>query len=58
MRDIYYFGTCLVDLFYPQAGMAGIQLLEQFGARVHYPQEQSCNEQPPLTAGFVMKHRM
>ena len=27
MRDIYYFGTCLVDrLFYPQAGMAGIQL--------------------------------
>ena len=58
MRDIYYFGTCLVDLFYPQAGMAGIQLLERFGARVHYPQEQSCCGQPPLTAGFVMKRRM
>lgn len=52
MRDIYYFGTCLVDLFYPQAGMAGIQLLERFGARVHYPQEQSCCGQPPFNSGF------
>ena len=21
---VYYFGTCLVDLFFPDAGMAGI----------------------------------
>ena len=23
---VYYFGTCLIDMFYPQAGMAGINM--------------------------------
>ena len=28
---VYFFGTCLIDLFYPEAGMAGIRLLEREG---------------------------
>ena len=52
MRNVYYFGTCLVDLFYPSAGMAGIKLLEQAGCKVIYPNEQSCCGQPPFNSGF------
>ena len=29
--QVYFYGTCLVDLFFPDAGMAGIQLLRQAG---------------------------
>lgn len=52
MQRVYYFGTCLVDLFYPSAGMAGIRLLEQAGCQVIYPQDQSCCGQPPFNSGF------
>ena len=52
MTTVYYFGTCLVDLFYPTAGMAGIRLLERQGCRVIYPQAQSCCGQPPFNSGF------
>jgi len=52
MRSIYYFGTCLVDLFYPSAGLSGIKLLEQANCRVIYPHEQSCCGQPPFNSGF------
>ena len=36
--DIYFFATCLVDLFLPDAGMDAITLLEREGVRVHVPQ--------------------
>ena len=52
MTTVYYFGTCLVDLFYPTAGMAGIRLLERQWFRVIYPQAQSCCGQPPFNSGF------
>lgn len=50
--SVYYFGTCLVDLFYPDAGMAGIELLQAQGVRVVYPQEQSCCGQPAYNSGY------
>ena len=31
---VYYFGTCLVDLLYPEAGIAGIKLLQREGVKV------------------------
>jgi len=34
---VYYFGTCLVDLIYPQAGIAGIKLLQREGVKVFFP---------------------
>jgi L-lactate dehydrogenase complex protein LldE len=34
--NAYYFGTCLMDMFYPQAGMAGIKLI-QSGRQRHFP---------------------
>ena len=36
--QVYLFGTCVVDLFYPEAGLDAIRLLEREGLTVHYPQ--------------------
>ncbi len=49
---VYFYGTCLVDMFYPDAGMAGIQLLEREGIEVIYPQDQTCCGQPAYTSGY------
>jgi len=48
---VYFFATCLVDLFLPDAGMDAVTLLEREGVRVHYPQGQSCCGQPAWTSG-------
>jgi len=50
-QDVYLFGTCLVDLFVPQAGLDAVHLLEREGLRVHFPQRQSCCGQPAYTSG-------
>ena len=44
--DVYFFGTCLLDIFMPEAGMDAITLIEQQGIRVHFPMAQSCCGQP------------
>lgn len=51
-HKVYFFGTCLVDLFFPDAGMAGIQLLEREGIEVLFPQAQTCCGQPAYTSGY------
>ena len=48
----YFFGTCLIDLCYPQAGLAGIELLQREGINVIFPQGQSCCGQPAFNSGF------
>ena len=50
--DIYFFGTCLIDLLYPKAGLAGMQLIRQAGVRVIYPQDQTCCGQPAFNSGY------
>ena len=50
-QDVYFFGTCLLDLFLPDAGVDAVALLEREGIRVHYPQGQSCCGQPAYTTG-------
>jgi L-lactate dehydrogenase complex protein LldE len=56
-EKVYYFGTCLIDLCYPQAGMAGIELLQRQGIQVIYPQQQSCCGQPAYNSGFPEEAR-
>ena len=51
VTDVYFFGTCVLDIFMPEAGVDAITLLEQQGIRVHYPQEQSCCGQPAYSSG-------
>lgn len=49
---IYFFGTCLIDLLYPKAGLAGMQLIRNAGVRVIYPEKQSCCGQPAFNSGY------
>lgn len=55
--EVTLFGTCVVDLFFPEAGLDAIRLLEREGIRVHFPQEQSCCGQPAWTSGYVDEAR-
>ena len=48
----YYFGTCVIDACFPQAGLAGIELLQRGDVQVIFPQEQSCCGQPAYNSGF------
>ncbi len=50
--DVYFFATCVVDQFYPGAGLDAIRLLEREGIRVHFPEQQTCCGQPAYTSGF------
>lgn len=56
-QRVYLFGTCVVDLFFPQAGMDAIHLLEREGIQVNYPQGQSCCGQPAYTSGYTEQAR-
>ena len=55
--DVYLFGTCVVDVFFPGAGMDAIRLLEREGIKVHFPQAQSCCGQPAYTSGYTDEAR-
>ena len=49
---VYFFGTCLVDLLYPQAGLCAMRLLAREGIRVIFPQGQTCCGQPAYNSGY------
>ena len=51
-KQVYFFGTCLVDLFYPEAGLAGMRLIQREGVGVIFPQGQSCCGQPAWNSGY------
>ncbi len=51
-RRVALFVTCLVDMFYPDVGMATVDLLEAQGVEVIFPMEQTCCGQPAFNAGF------
>ena len=56
-EKVYFFGTCLMDMFYPDAGMAGIKLLQQQGIKVIFPPRQTCCGQPAYNSGFPAEAR-
>lgn len=51
-ESVYFFGTCLIDLMFPQAGLAAMRLLSREGIQVIYPQGQTCCGQPAYNSGF------
>lgn len=55
--NVYFFGTCLLDVFLPEAGMDAMTLLAQQGIQVHYPQAQSCCGQPAYSSGHPNEAR-
>ncbi|MES9968994.1 MAG: (Fe-S)-binding protein [Candidatus Thiodiazotropha sp.] len=53
----YFFATCLVDLLYPEAGLAGMQLMRREGVEVIFPQDQTCCGQPAWNSGYRKEAR-
>jgi len=45
------FIPCFIDLLYPEAGTATLELLKKSGHEVHYPHEQTCCGQPMANTG-------
>jgi len=52
-KQVYLFGTCLIDVYYPAAGLDAIALLELCGYHVIFPQTQTCCGQPPYNSGYI-----
>ena len=46
------FIPCFIDGFFPEVGIATLELLERFGLDVAYPLDQTCCGQPMGNAGF------
>jgi L-lactate dehydrogenase complex protein LldE len=47
------FIPCYIDQFYPQVGIATLQLLEKLGCNVEFPMQQTCCGQPMANSGFA-----
>ncbi|MBS1668208.1 MAG: (Fe-S)-binding protein [Bacteroidetes bacterium] len=47
------FIPCYIDQFYPQVGIASLQLLEKMGCKVFFPLDQTCCGQPMANSGFA-----
>lgn len=51
-EKLYFYATCLVDMFDPDAGMDAIDILEQQGIEVIFVEKQTCCGQPAYTSGY------
>lgn len=51
-KRVALFVTCMVDMMYPEVGIATAELLERQGIEVVFPYEQTCCGQPAFNAGF------
>ncbi len=51
-RKVALFVTCMVDMIYPEVGMATAELLERLGLEVVFAYEQTCCGQPAFNAGY------
>ena len=45
------FIPCYIDQFYPRVGMATVEILEQCGVAIDFPEEQTCCGQPMSNTG-------
>ncbi|MFC1959597.1 (Fe-S)-binding protein [Chloroflexota bacterium] len=51
-KRVSLFATCIVDMIYPQTGMAVVNILEHLGIAIEFPLEQTCCGQPGFNAGY------
>lgn len=51
-KRVGLFVTCMVDMIYPEVGMATVELLERNGVEVYFPPEQTCCGQPAFNSGY------
>jgi L-lactate dehydrogenase complex protein LldE len=53
MVTVALFVPCYVDQFYPQVAVATLRVLERYGVRVEFPEQQTCCGQPMANSGCV-----
>jgi L-lactate dehydrogenase complex protein LldE len=51
MPTVGLFIPCYVEQFYPQVGVATLEVLERHGVRAEYPEDQTCCGQPMANSG-------
>jgi len=51
------FITCLVDQFFPEAGVGAVSVLRRLGVDVEFPKDQTCCGQPAYNSGFHTEAR-
>lgn len=51
-EKIYFYATCLVDMFDPDAGLDAMTLLEREGVEVIFVEKQTCCGQPAYSSGY------
>ena len=51
LMKVALFIPCYVDAFFPEVGIATLELLERLGCEVHYPLDQTCCGQPMANSG-------
>lgn len=49
---VAFFPGCIVDMFYPEVGMAAVRVLERLGCEVTLPDNQVCCGQPFFNSGY------
>lgn len=54
---VQLFVTCLVDGFFPEVGIATVEVLERLGFTVQFPFDQTCCGQPAFNAGYRSEAR-
>lgn len=57
MRTVQLFVTCLIDTFFPEVGLAMVDVLRRFGSTVEFPPDQTCCGQPDFNAGLRTEAR-
>ncbi|WP_258103506.1 (Fe-S)-binding protein [Marinoscillum sp. MHG1-6] len=57
MTKVALFIPCYVDQFYPQVGIATLELLEKLGCEVEYPMNQTCCGQPTANSGYAHQNK-
>jgi L-lactate dehydrogenase complex protein LldE len=57
MPTVGVFIPCYVDQFYPQVGLATLQVLRRLGVEVEFPEDQTCCGQPMANSGCADQAR-
>ena len=47
------FSTCVMDLMFPQVGIAMVEVLERLGIETDLPEEQICCGQPTYNLSLI-----
>lgn len=50
---VAFFPGCMVDMFYPEVGIAAVNVLERLGCEVELPDDQVCCGQPFTNSGYI-----